>query len=320
MKKIFQTLLVNIIVILLATPAHSQCQNNLIVNGDFESGNVGLYTDYIYMSPDTLPGDHGLHPDQRYTIVSDPHDAQPDGFISISDHTSGEGTKMLVANGAKVNNKILWQQTVDVVAERDFIFTYWLVNVHHSGYQPPIIQTYINGILIGEFIQDGTFGIWEQVNHSWRAEEGVNKAEIRLIDRNLAYAGNDFAIDDLCFWILPRTVDIDIKPGSYPNPINQGSNGLIPVAIFSSPEFDATTVDPTTVELGGATVAVRGKGNSMAHDEDVNGDGLTDLVVQVETSGLDEVGEDGIVTLTAVTTDGTSIEGNDVVVIVPPNK
>lgn len=67
-------------------------------------------------------------------------------------------------------------------------------------------------------------------------------------------------------------VDIDIKPGSDPNPINQGSNGLIPVAIFSSPCFDATTVDSTIVELGGASVAVRGKGKSMAHKEDVDGD------------------------------------------------
>ena len=118
----------------------------------------------------------------------------------------------------------------------------------------------------------------------------------------------------------PVEVLIDIKPGSDPNPINPGSNGLIPVAIFSSPELDATTIDPTTVELGGATVAVRGKGNSLAHEEDVDGDGLLDLVVQVETTGFDEIGEDGVVILTAETTDGTQITGSDVVVIVPPGE
>lgn len=141
---------------------------------------------------------------------------------------------------------------------------------------------------------------------------------------------DDFLYYDLfeyCNTILFATVDptvipveIDIKPGSDSNPINPGSNGLIPVAIFSSPEFDATTVDPTTVKLGGATVDVCGKGKSMAHEEDVDEDGLLDLVVQVETSGFDEVGEDGIVILTAETTDGTHIEGSDVVVIVSPNK
>ena len=36
-------------------------------------------------------------------------------------------------------------------------------------------------------------------------------------------------------------VAIDIKPGSYPNSINLKSNGKVPVAILSSPTFDATT-------------------------------------------------------------------------------
>ena len=118
----------------------------------------------------------------------------------------------------------------------------------------------------------------------------------------------------------PTAITIDIKPGSDPNPINQGSNGLVPVAIFSRPEFDATQVDPTSVSLAGATVAVRGKGKSMAHEEDVNGDGLVDLVVQVETQGFDDLGSGGIVQLTGTTFGGEAIVGYDVVVIVPPDQ
>jgi len=119
-------------------------------------------------------------------------------------------------------------------------------------------------------------------------------------------------------WANKIIVAIDIKPGSDPNPINQGSNGLVPVAILSSPEFDATAVIPETVCLGAATVAVRGKGKPMAHEEDVDGDGDIDLLVQVETQSLDDVGDSGIVILTGETTDGILIEGSDLVVIVPP--
>jgi hypothetical protein len=115
----------------------------------------------------------------------------------------------------------------------------------------------------------------------------------------------------------PVEVTIDIKPGSDPNPINPGSNGLVPVAIFSSPEFDATQVDPTSVSLAGASVAVRGKGKSMAHEEDVNGDGLVDLVVQVETQGFDDLGAGGTVELTGTTFSGEDIVGYDDVIIVP---
>jgi len=46
------------------------------------------------------------------------------------------------------------------------------------------------------------------------------------------------------------TVDIDIKPGSFPNSINLGSNGVIPVAILTTDDFDATTVVPETVGFG----------------------------------------------------------------------
>ena len=120
--------------------------------------------------------------------------------------------------------------------------------------------------------------------------------------------------------LAPLEVDIDIKPGSYPNPINPGSNGVVPVAIFSSPEFDATQVDPTSVELGGAGVAVRGKGKPMAHVEDVDGDGLLDLLVQVETENFAELGEGGIVALTGTTFGGQDIVGYDDIIVVPPEQ
>lgn len=54
-------------------------------------------------------------------------------------------------------------------------------------------------------------------------------------------------------------VSIDIKPGSYPNSVNLGSRGTIPVAIFSSSAFDARTVDPLSVSLASAPVKLKGK-------------------------------------------------------------
>ena len=44
-------------------------------------------------------------------------------------------------------------------------------------------------------------------------------------------------------------VDIDIKPDSFPNSIDPKAGGFIPVAILTTPEFDALTVDHTTVTL-----------------------------------------------------------------------
>ncbi len=114
-----------------------------------------------------------------------------------------------------------------------------------------------------------------------------------------------------------KFVDIDIRPGSDDNLINLGSNGNIPVAIFSTDTFDATTVDPLTVTLADAQVRVKGKGVAQASQEDVNGDGLTDLLVHVDTEGLQLTVGATSTTLEGFTFGGQLIKGSDVVTVVP---
>ena len=113
-------------------------------------------------------------------------------------------------------------------------------------------------------------------------------------------------------------VKIDIRPDSEVNTINLGSNGVVPVAILSSESFDATTIDPTTVDLAGARVKVTGKKRRpLAHPEDVNGDGLIDLFCQISTSELNIGTGDLLVVLEAQTFSGASIRAVDMIRLVP---
>ena len=107
-------------------------------------------------------------------------------------------------------------------------------------------------------------------------------------------------------------VSIDIKPGSDPNCFNNNGNGVIPVAILGSNNFDAAQVDAGTVQLEGMSVRAVGHGDRLqAHLEDVNGDGYTDLVVQIaDEDGVFQAG-DSTAVLTGSLYDGTSIEGSD---------
>jgi hypothetical protein len=92
---------------------------------------------------------------------------------------------------------------------------------------------------------------------------------------------------------------------------------VVPVAILSSPAFDATLVDPASVTLAGATVKLKGNGTYQYSRQDVNGDGLIDMVVQVTTQALELSAGDTEATLTGTTVTGDLIQGSDSVRVVP---
>lgn len=120
-------------------------------------------------------------------------------------------------------------------------------------------------------------------------------------------------------YVLPTTlsVEIDIKPGDDLNCINNDGHGVIPVAILTTNSFDASTVDPFTVALDGATAQVKGKSGNAGSLEDVDSDGDLDLVVQIDDVDGTYLAGTIVATLTGSTYDGTPIEGTDSICIVP---
>jgi hypothetical protein len=111
---------------------------------------------------------------------------------------------------------------------------------------------------------------------------------------------------------LSVEVSIDIKPGEYPNSVNPKSMGVLPVAILGSDMFDAAAVDPATVTLNGAGIrSVGKKGNLQVEMEDVNGDGIDDLVCHIDSRQFTPAPGDSVAVLQGSTYDGTPIIGED---------
>jgi len=73
---------------------------------------------------------------------------------------------------------------------------------------------------------------------------------------NADYWGDDLLSTTWALLTLEKTVaipvidvSVDIKPGSWPNPINKGSKGVISVAICGTEDFDVMTIDPASVMM-----------------------------------------------------------------------
>lgn len=110
---------------------------------------------------------------------------------------------------------------------------------------------------------------------------------------------------------LAIPVAIDVKPA-----INPNSSGKTPVAILSTPTFDA----PAQIDQTSLTFGRTGDEQSFAFcsgSGDVNGDGLPDLVCHFTTNLTGFQPGDTVATLKGATKSGRRVKGTDNVVIVP---
>jgi hypothetical protein len=104
------------------------------------------------------------------------------------------------------------------------------------------------------------------------------------------------------------SVDIDIKPGSFPNSTNPRSKGVIPVAILGSATFDVATVKPDTARFGRTGTEAPPAHYAFEH---VNGDGYIDMILHFRTQQTGIACGSTQASLTAATITDQSIGGQD---------
>ena len=182
----------------IATPSMAQ---NLITNGDFESGNTGFESDYTYYEP----GVHPLSDAGVYVVKRNPHDYHPSQFFDMGDHTSGTG-KFFIANGkGLLSNYRVWARTVTVQPNTTYNFTFWATHISNGQGENSRakFRVQINGTQIGsDFVpQFASGGYWDQFpTATWNS--GTNtQATIIIYDRCTLDSGfgDDFGIDDISF-------------------------------------------------------------------------------------------------------------------------
>jgi hypothetical protein len=141
-------------------------------------------------------------------------------------------------------------------------------------------------------------------------------------------------------------VEIDIKPGSCPNSWNRKSNGVLPVAMLGTEDFDVTHIDVATVTIsradgtGGSVGPNEGPPGPHSVFEDVGtplegeecdcheaeGDGILDLSMKFRTQDVADLlpVDDPAGALVPLVVSGTLLDGteftsrSDCVRLVPP--
>jgi len=121
-------------------------------------------------------------------------------------------------------------------------------------------------------------------------------------------------------------VSVDVKPMSWPNPLNVNKKGVLPVAILGTEDFDVTQIDPATVRLEGvAPLRWALEDVGTVGDPLAGPDGIMDLTLKFEAQeivtalGPVNDGDEIVLHLTGNLKEefsGTPIEGEDVVRII----
>ena len=178
---------------------------NLVVNGDFESGNTGFTSDHTYVAP----APNVLFPEGLYTIGMDPN-AVHGYWVSIDDPTN-----MMIVNGStKPGTPIVWEQSINV-GPGAYDFGAEAANVccnslyHGTNAPSNLLFSYsfdgINFVSLGNILTapPGDAGSFYTLGATILSAANQTLT-LRISNDITAAGGNDFAIDNIFLTAVPE--------------------------------------------------------------------------------------------------------------------
>ena len=188
----------------------SVINNNLVLNGDFENGNVDFRSDLNYTTTNTRGAeykiDNYVNSDNSYWATEYPQHANT--------QCSGDGD-FLYADGffsMPTENNIIWQQDLQIVKNKEYTFTFDHANISWNGTADndnrvadidAIFEVYVENQLIGQFTTQGNGeyeGVcrWATDTATWTSQISGNLS-LEIRQKEFSGVGNDFALDNIRF-------------------------------------------------------------------------------------------------------------------------
>jgi hypothetical protein len=174
-----------LITVALLTVSAPSLAANLLINGGFESGNVGFSSEYVYSY------DMDAYGEGKYCVGSNARDHNPQFF----DMGAEEGSLMMIVNGALQPGLAVWRESgIPVVPHTTYDFSAWVAEVSGVG-DLVSLRASINGMPLGTMIPT-PHGDWREFRFTWDSGSDAS-ADVTLVDLNTGWNGNDFAIDNM---------------------------------------------------------------------------------------------------------------------------
>ncbi|MGL2967467.1 hypothetical protein ACSVH6_12745, partial [Flavobacterium sp. XGLA_31] len=258
-KKYYFYILLNI---LLISPVFSQ---NLLTNGDFESGisGVGFVTNgagYTYVPP----ASYGTTTAGKFAVAPNPKLVNTTNFISEGDHTSGTGNMLLFDCGTTTSNSSFWKAgstgagVTGLTVGTTYYFSYWIKSISNqvtsaatsaniaftaapTGATAPVL---LSGTALAPLPALG----WRQVIYSFTATATTVTLDLKNTTSNAT--GNDFAVDDFML-----TDDLTVTYTVTNANCAVGNNGSVTVTAFGGtlPYTTYTLTGPGPTNVSNAT-------------------------------------------------------------------
>lgn len=179
--------------------------NNVVVNGNFSSGNTGFTSDYLYALTNTASGE--------YFVGQLPSTWNPT-FTNCALH-GPVNSRMFMVNGSTTADAIVWKQPVNITPNTNYVFSTWITSL--SAQNAAQLSFAIDDIPVGNIITASQPPCsWNQFYITWNSG---NKTSIVLsiINQNTAATGNDFALSEITF--APVSVKRDSVKVTVENPV-----------------------------------------------------------------------------------------------------
>lgn len=191
----------------------------LVTNGNFNAGNTGFVTGYIFVADG--PGNSELVPEGSYSVAANANNLH-NSFNGTG--YGGSGNFMMI-NGSPTPSTIWSQNNIAVQPNTTYYFSAWgltLVNGNNAA-----LQFSINGAQVGSIasLPNGTTSApypWERFYGQWNSGNNTS-VNLSVLNLQLANGGNDFGLDNISFGTF-APIGLSVTPGSNGNAaVCQGS-------------------------------------------------------------------------------------------------